>query len=83
MTDERKTVKINIPDNLKNGVYSNIANIVVSKREVLIDFVFLAPPNEPNLVSRVIITLEHARELEKALAKLIMDIDNKVDNKKE
>ncbi|HNR81387.1 MAG TPA: DUF3467 domain-containing protein [Candidatus Pacearchaeota archaeon] len=76
MEEAKKEVKINIPDNLKNGVYSNIANINVSKSEVLMDFIFLAP-NEANLVSRIIVSLEHARSIEKALSKLIAEIDNK------
>jgi hypothetical protein len=40
------------------------------------DFIFLAP-NEANLVSRIIVSLEHAKSIEKALSKLIAEIDNK------
>ena len=72
----KNQLRINIPDNLKNGVYSNIANINVSKSEVLFDFMFLTP-NEANLVSRVIVSMEHAQSIERALAKLLAEIEKK------
>lgn len=65
-----KTLKIHMPEQLKSGVYSNIASVSISKNEVLIDFIFRSP-TEANLVSRVILPITHAESLEKVLSNLL------------
>lgn len=65
-----KALKIYIPEQLRNGVYSNIASVSISKNEVLIDFIFRSP-TEANLVSRVILPITHAESLEKVLSNLL------------
>lgn len=61
---------VNIQEHLKSGVYSNIAKINISKREVLIDFIFRGP-DEANVVSRVIMPIPHAQALLMALSNLL------------
>ncbi|NQU82655.1 MAG: DUF3467 domain-containing protein [Parcubacteria group bacterium] len=62
-------LKVSMPDAVKGGVYSNLANIHMSKNEIILDFLFRGPhgPKDATLVSRVIISMDHAKSLEKAL----------------
>lgn len=65
-----ETIKVHIPEHLRAGIYSNIANIQVSKNEVILDFIF-AKPEEATLVSRVVLSIEHAKSLEKVLSNVL------------
>ncbi|HVW66248.1 MAG TPA: DUF3467 domain-containing protein [Candidatus Peribacteraceae bacterium] len=60
------------------GVFSNTANVAASAHEVFLDFGLIAPPtsifggeNEITLVTRVILTKEHAIQLRDALSRTI------------
>lgn len=65
-----QSIRMYIPEQLRSGVYSNIANVHLSKKEVVIDFIFITP-GEANLVSRVILPIDHAEALEKVLSNLL------------
>lgn len=65
-----QSMKVYIPERLRSGAYSNIANVHLSKKEVVIDFIFITP-GEANLVSRVILPIDHAESLEKVLSNLL------------
>lgn len=60
---------VSMPDEVRKGVYSNLANVHMSQQEVVLDFLFRGPykPKDTTLVSRVILSIEHAKLLEKAL----------------
>lgn len=62
-------INIELPEEVAEGVYSNLAIISHSHSEFVIDFVRLLP-NVPKakVKSRVIITPEHAKRFLKALA---------------
>jgi len=62
-------LNIEIPEEVSEGVYSNLAIISHSHSEFVLDFVRLMP-NVPKakVKSRVIITPNHAKRLLKALA---------------
>ena len=62
-------LKIDLPEELAEGVYSNLAIIAHSNSEFVIDFVRIIP-NAPQakVKSRVILTPEHAKRLLGALA---------------
>jgi len=68
---KKKYLKIFIPENIKTGVFSNIAQVSSTDEIIVMDFVFITPENnnEGNMVSRVILTTETARELNKILTK--------------
>ena len=65
--DKAQTTKIQVhtPENLRAGVYANVTNIGVTNNEVILNFIFQNDLDTPNgtLVSRVIITRRHARDL--------------------
>lgn len=71
MADPKKQNKINIelPEEIAEGVYSNLAIISHSNTEFVVDFVRLLP-NVPKakVKSRVILTPLHAKRLIKALS---------------
>lgn len=71
MADKAKQNKINIelPEEIAEGVYSNLAIISHSHSEFVLDFIRILP-NVPKakVKSRVILTPTHAKRLLKALS---------------
>ena len=71
MADEKKPknqVNIELPEDVAEGVYANLAIISHSQSEFVVDFVRLVP-NVPKakVKSRVILTPQHAKRLLAAL----------------
>lgn len=72
MAEENKKqgnqINIEIPEDIVEGTYSNLAIIAHSQSEFVVDFVRLVP-NSPKakVKSRVILTPQHAKRLMKAL----------------
>lgn len=72
MAEEKKKkgnqINIELPEEIADGIYSNLAIISHSHSEFVIDFIRLLP-NVPKakVKSRVIITPEHAKRFLKAL----------------
>lgn len=75
MADEKKAPKkqnqlnIELPEEIAEGIYSNLAIIAHSNSEFVVDFVRIVP-NTPKakVKSRVILTPQHAKRLLAALA---------------
>lgn len=86
MSNNKKSLTVNIPQHMQAGVFSNTAKVNVSQREVVIDFALLEPNVKGSavLVSRVILTKEHAVELKNVLAKSLKQYeeDSKAKEKK-
>jgi hypothetical protein len=61
-------INIELPDDIAQGIYSNLAIISHSSSEFVIDFVSIMP-NTPKakVQSRIILTPEHAKRLQTAL----------------
>lgn len=70
MAEEKKKNQLNIelPDEISEGVYSNLAVISHSQSEFVIDFIRMVP-NVPKakVKSRIILSPSHAKRLFKAL----------------
>ena len=70
---EKKTAQsslnIELPENIAEGQYSNLAIIAHNHSEFIVDFVMMVP-NVPKakVKSRIILTPQHAKRLMKALA---------------
>ena len=61
-------INIELPEEVAEGVYSNLAMIAHSNSEFVIDFIRLMPGvPEAKVKSRVVITPEHAKRLLNAL----------------
>lgn len=71
MEDQKKGNQLNIelPEEIADGIYANLAIISHSQSEFVIDFVRMVP-NVPKakVKSRLIVTPQHAKRLLKALA---------------
>ena len=72
MAEEKKAqnqINIELPEEIAEGIYSNLAIISHSHSEFVIDFVRMLP-NVPKakVKSRIVITPEHAKRFLKALA---------------
>ena len=68
-TKKGKQLNIELPEEVAEGIYSNLAIISHSQSEFIVDFVRLLP-NVPKakVKSRIILTPTHAKRLLKALA---------------
>jgi len=70
MTENKKEQKINIelPENVADGLYSNLAIITHSHSEFVIDFVTVMPGiQKAKVKQRIILTPQHAKRLMRAL----------------
>lgn len=70
MAEQKKknSVNIELPEEVAEGVYANLAIIAHSQSEFVVDFIRMVP-NVPKakVKSRVILTPQHAKRLLKAL----------------
>ena len=64
----KNQISIELPENVSEGLYSNLAIISHSNSEFVIDFIRLVP-NVPKakVKSRIILTPQHAKRMMKAL----------------
>ena len=68
MNDKENQIQIELPENVAEGTYSNLAVIAHSSSEFVIDFVRIMPGvPKAKVQSRVILTPEHAKRLLYAL----------------
>ncbi len=72
MADKKVTqnqLNIELPEDVAEGQYSNLAIIAHNQSEFIVDFVMMVP-NVPKakVKSRIILTPQHAKRLMKALA---------------
>lgn len=66
--EEQKKVNINLPADIAEGTYSNLAIISHSDSEFVLDFIRVVPGlPEPRVKSRIIMSPEHAKRLLNAL----------------
>ena len=66
--DNPNQVKISVPTEVEDGVYSNFAVITHSSAEFILDFIRMLPNGgSPKVKSRVVMAPEHAKRLMYAL----------------
>lgn len=74
---ENKELSINLKPEVATGKYSNLAIMTHSKSEFILDFAAMLPGlNQPEVVSRVIMTPEHAKRLLLALQDNVSKFEN-------
>ncbi|MCK4739260.1 MAG: DUF3467 domain-containing protein [Deltaproteobacteria bacterium] len=66
MDEKKKEVKINFPENLVGGTYSNNMFVTHTREEFVMDFLMVAPPSG-TVTSRVIVSPGHMKRTLKAL----------------
>lgn len=68
MENKEKKLNIELPADVAEGVYSNLAIISHSSSEFVVDFIRIMPGTpKANVKSRIILTPEHAKRLLNAL----------------
>ena len=74
---QKNQVNIDLPEEIAEGTYANLAIISHSHSEFIVDFIRLVP-NVPKakVKSRVILTPQHAKRLMKALKENIEKFEN-------
>ena len=66
--ENKQEMKIDIPQGMEDGVYSNLALITHSSAEFVLDLLRVLPGRpQPKVVSRVVMAPEHAKRLMMAL----------------
>jgi hypothetical protein len=69
MQDNQNQINIELPENVAEGEYCNLAIITHSNQEFVIDFVRVAPGiPKAKVKSRILLTPQHAKRLAQALA---------------
>ncbi|MDB5281518.1 MAG: hypothetical protein JWO06_593 [Bacteroidota bacterium] len=67
-TNQPQQINIELPEDMAEGIYSNLAIISHSPQEFVIDFIRVMPGvPKAKVKSRVVVTPEHAKRLMKAL----------------
>jgi len=68
-SQNQQQLNIELPEDLSEGIYSNLAIISHSPQEFVIDFIRVMPGvPKAKVKSRIVVTPEHAKRLMKALA---------------
>ena len=66
--DQKGQIQIELPEDIAQGTYSNLAIIAHSSSEFVVDFVRIVPGvQKAKVQSRIILTPEHAKRLLLAL----------------
>lgn len=78
---QKNQINIELPDEIAEGTYSNLAIISHSNSEFVLDFIQIVP-NMPKakVKSRVILTPFHAKRLMRALGENIRKFENQFGN---
>ncbi len=63
---EPKEIKINFPEKIQGGVYSNNMVVAHTKEEFVLDFIMVAPPTG-SVTARVIVSPGHMKRILEAL----------------
>lgn len=78
MSNENKNqLNIELPEEISEGIYSNLAIITHSNSEFVLDYILVAP-NVPKakVKSRIILTPMHAKRLLRALSENVQKFEN-------
>ncbi len=67
----KKILTVRASNELKRGVYANVVNIKANPDEFILDFILADEPKSGDLVSRVVISKQHAKRLADILNKLL------------
>ncbi|ADR23003.1 hypothetical protein MATR_31480 [Marivirga tractuosa] len=74
---QQNQINIELPDDVAEGVYANLAMVAHSNSEFVIDFIRLMPGvPKAKVKSRVVVTPEHAKRLLNALKDNISKYEN-------
>lgn len=65
---KKQAVVINVPEQMQTPVFSNVAQVNATDREVMLDFAFIQPNQKQGIVvAKIALTPEHAQKLSQVL----------------
>jgi len=76
MSNGNQEIKINFPQQLQGGVYSNNLVVSHSKEEFIMDFMMISPPSG-SVTARVIISPGHMKRIISALEENVKKYEEK------
>lgn len=77
----QQTINLIVPEAMKTGMYANVLAVTINPNEVVLDFAYRMPGNEGRdiqIVSRVNMSHETAKQVISTLQNSILDYENKV-----
>ena len=80
MSEEKRTINLHIQEKDKCGVYSKMMAVSMNNQEVVLDFAYRLPGNQGNdvqIVSRVNMSHETAKQVISTLQNSLLDFENK------
>ena len=72
----QKQVKVNFPENLRGGVYSNYMLVTHTKEEFILDFMMVSPP-AGSVTARVVTSPGHMKRMISALTENVKKYESK------
>ena len=82
MSEEKQTIKVHVPNEIKCGVYANNMLVSHTPEEFILDFLMVAPP-EGIVSARVIVSPGHMKRIFKALEDNILKYEKNFGNIKQ
>ena len=79
MANEGQGIKVNFPQHLQGGVYSNNLSVSHTKEEFIMDFMMVAPPTG-SVTARVVISPGHMKRIIAALTDNFKKYEGKFGN---
>jgi hypothetical protein len=76
MSNGNQEIKVNFPQQLQGGVYSNNLVVSHSKEEFIMDFIMISPPSG-SVTARVIISPGHMKRIISALGENVNKYEDK------
>jgi hypothetical protein len=74
--ESKKDIKINCPEEIAQGKYSNLFITTISSEELIVDFALLYPhSNQAKVQSRIILTPGNAKKLKSMLEKNLLEYE--------
>ena len=75
--DLQNQINVELPEDIAEGIYSNLAIITHSNQEFVVDFIKMLPGNpKAKVKSRIILTPQHAKRLMTALKENIAKFES-------
>ncbi len=76
MPNGKREIKVNLPEQIQKGVYSNNTIVSHTKEEFIIDFLMVTPP-AGTVASRVIVSPGHMKRIISTLQENLMKYETK------
>ncbi len=80
-SSQQQSIQLSVAEAMKTGIYANVLAVTINPNEVVLDFAYRMPGNDGRdiqIVSRVNLSHETAKQVVSTLQNSILDYENKV-----